>query len=255
MANAYKNIDDLIISYKSCTEPKRRNALHMRIMEAGMEIVKRIAVSTASFQNVCPVEDLIQVGALGLIKSIDFYKYNKNAKFSTYSIYFIKGEINHYLRDKVALIRTPRKVQELIFKIYNATRELKEKNNSEPNAKQIAEYINLPVKKVEELMKVEQYKSMISLDQTIFSDNEEVSLMDKIPSHDYQEFWSSYEDKIMLETSIKKLNPELREILELSFYEELSQREISEKLNISQMQVSRRLKKALHQMYEIMKRN
>ena len=125
----------------------------------------------------------------------------------------------------------------------------------EPTPQQIADFINVPVKKVEELMNVDSYKSMVSLDQTIFFDNEEVSLMDKIPSHDYQEFWSSYEDKIMLEDSIKKLPPDLREILELSFYEELSQREISQKMNISQMQVSRRLKKALNQMYELMKRN
>jgi len=93
------------------------------------------------------------------------------------------------------------------------------------------------------------------LDQYFKGEDEDFSLLDKIPAGDYQEFMNSYEDKIMLAEAIKKLSPDLRQIIELSYYEDLNQREISERINISQMQVSRRLKKALSKMYELIKNN
>lgn len=82
---------------------------------------------------------------------------------------------------------------------------------------------------------------------------DDLTLIDKIPSGDYQEFMNSYENKLMLAAAIKKLPKDLQQIVEMSYYEDLNQREISEKINISQMQVSRRLKKALSKMYEIIK--
>ena len=103
-------------------------------------------------------------------------------------------------------------------------------------------------------MEIELCKSTLSLDQTLTSsDDDDLTLIDKIPAGDYQEFLSSYENKIMLAAAIKKLPSELQQIIELSYYQDLNQREIAEKINISQMQVSRRLKKALSKMYEIIK--
>ena len=248
------NIDKLVVAYKQITDEKKKRSIHLRIVELGMELVKKVA-SPIAMQNLSPIEDLMQVGAVGLIKAIDFYTPNRNAKFLTYANYFIKGEIRHYIRDKAAIIKTPRKVQELLFKIYATQKELKEELKAEPTTKQISERINVPVEKIEDVMKIEQYKTMISLDQTISSDNEDVSLLDRIPAEDYQEFQDFYENKILIEDAIRRLPEELRKILTMSFFEELNQREISEKMNISQMQVSRRLKKALNRMYEIIMRN
>ena len=143
----------------------------------------------------------------------------------------------------------------MFFKIYNTQKALKEELGVEPTTKQISEKINVPVEKIEDVMKIEQYKTMISLDQTISTDNEDVSLLDRIPAEDYQEFQNFYENKLLIEDTIKRLPEELRKILTMSFFDELNQREIAEKMNISQMQVSRRLKKALNRMYEIIMRN
>ena len=104
-------------------------------------------------------------------------------------------------------------------------------------------------------MEIEYCKTTLSLDQYVTLEDEELSLLDKIPSGDYQELMNSNENKIMLAAAIKKLPEELRQILELSYYEDLNQREISERIGISQMQVSRRIKKALSKMYEIVKYN
>ena len=250
----YEELDSLLISFKNTTEEKKKRMLHLKIVEEAMDLVKKIA-NTIALQSGISNEDLIQVGSLGLIKAIDFYRLDMNTKFRTYATYFIKGEIKHYLRDKASLIKAPRELQELMFKINNARKKLSENGIEDPTNEQIADYLSLPVSKINEVTEIERCKSTLSLDQSLMQDDEDISLLDKIPANDYQEFLNSYENKIMLASTIQKLPPELREIIELSYYQDLNQREISERMNMTQMQVSRRLKKALSKMYEIIKNN
>ena len=249
-----EELDTLLISFKNTKDEKKKRMLHLKIVEEAMALVKKIA-NTIALQSGISNEDLIQVGSLGLIKAIEFYRLNMNTKFKTYATYFIKGEIKHYLRDKASIIKAPRELQELLFKINTARKKLSEAGNEDATPEQIAEYLELPVSKINEVIEIERCKSTLSLDQSFMQDDEDISLIDKIPANDYQEFMNSYENKIMLSSTIKKLPPELREIIELSYYQDLNQREISEKMNMSQMQVSRRLKKALSKMYELIKNN
>ena len=176
-----------------------------------------------------------------------------NTKFRTYATYFIKGEIKHYLRDKATIIKAPRELQELVFKITSTAKKLTEEGIEDPSAEDISKILGISATKVEEVLNIDKYKNALSLDQYLKGDDEDFSLLDKIPAGDYKEYMNSYENKIMLSSTIKKLPPELRQIIELSYYEDLNQREIAEKINISQMQVSRRLKKALNRMYELIK--
>jgi len=254
MSNTYEKLDNLILAYKECVEEKKKRMLHLKIVEEAMILVKKIA-GTISIQSGVSNEDLVQVGSLGLIKSIESYKPNQNTKFRTYATYFIKGEIKHYLRDKAAMIKAPRELQELVFKITTTIKKMNEDGIEEPSSEQVAEHLGISVDKVEEVLNIDKYKNALSLDQYFKGEDEDFSLLDKIPAGDYQEFMNSYEDKIMLAEAIKKLSPDLRQIIELSYYEDLNQREISERINISQMQVSRRLKKALSKMYELIKNN
>ncbi len=247
-------LDTLLISFKNTKDEKKKRMLHLKIVEESMNLVKKIA-NTIALQSGIPNEDLIQVGSLGLIKAIEFYKVDMNTKFKTYATYFIKGEIKHYLRDKASIIKAPRELQELLFKINSAKKKLNETGNEDPSPEQIAQYLDLPVAKINEVIEIERCKSTLSLDQSFLQEDEDISLLDKIPANDYQEFMNSYENKIMLASTIKRLPPDLREIIELSYYQDLNQREISEKMNMSQMQVSRRLKKALNKMYELIKNN
>lgn len=249
-----EELDALLISFKNSKDEKKKRMLHLKIVEESMDLVKKIA-NTIALQSGIPNEDLIQVGSLGLIKAIEFYKVDMNTKFKTYATYFIKGEIKHYLRDKASIIKAPRELQELLFKINSAKKKLNETGNEDPSPEQIAQYLDLPVAKINEVIEIERCKSTLSLDQSFLQEDEDISLLDKIPANDYQEFMNSYENKIMLASTIKRLPPDLREIIELSYYQDLNQREISEKMNMSQMQVSRRLKKALNKMYELIKNN
>lgn len=248
-----EDLDEQILIYKECKDEKKKRMLHINIVENGMYLVKKIA-GNISAQSGISNEDLVQVGSIGLIKAIEFFKPDKNTRFKTYASYFIRGEIKHYLRDKASIIKAPRELQELVFKISTAVKQLKEEGFEDPTEEQIAEAVGVSVKKIHEVMELELCKSTLSLDQAISSvDDDDLTLIDKIPSGDYQEFMNSYENKLMLAAAIKKLPKDLQEIVEMSYYQDLNQREISEKINISQMQVSRRLKKALSKMYEIIK--
>ena len=252
MNKTYEKLDDLIASFKACKDEKKKRMLHLKIVEDAMSLVKKIA-NTIAKQSGVSNEDLIQVGSLGLIKAIEAYKLNMNTRFRTYATYFIKGEIKHYLRDKAAMIKAPRELQELVFKISSAAKKLTEEGIEDPTADDIANVLNIPAGKVEEVLNIDKYKNALSLDQYFKGEDEDLPLLDRIPAGDYKEFMNSYEDKIMLSSTIKKLPAELRQIIELSYYEDLNQREIAERIHISQMQVSRRLKKALNRMYELIK--
>jgi len=244
-------INDWLVEYKNKTDEKKKIKFKSLIVDASMSLVKKIACSLAR-RATDPVDDLIQVGSVGLIKAIDFFDPTISTKFKTYASYLITGEIRHYLRDKASMIKAPREIQELAFRINTVIKQLSESGIDNPTNEQIAQAMSLPVKKINDVIEVDRRKSTISLDQT-FTNNEEdcFSLADKIPAGDYQEFLNSYEEKIMLTKAIKKLPPHLKEVIELSYYEDLNQREIADRLNVSQMQVSRRLKKALSEIYNI----
>lgn len=246
----FAQIHEWLITYKNSSEKKVKKELQNLIVVASMPFVKKIACGLAR-RATDPVDDLIQVGAVGLIKAIDLYNPEVGTKFKTYATYLITGEIRHYLRDKASMIKAPREIQELAFRINCVIKQLTEEGR-EPTSEQVAEVMSLPVNKVNDIIEVDRRKSTISLDQTFtFDDDDSVSLADKIPSGDYQEFLDAYEEKIMLSKAINRLKPKMKEVIELSYYEDLNQREISERLNISQMQVSRRLKQALEDMYNI----
>ena len=246
----FAQINEWLTTYKASDDKKVRKELQNLIVVAAMPFVKKVAGSLAR-RSTDPVDDLIQVGSLGLIKAIDLYRPEVGTKFKTYATYLITGEIRHYLRDKASMIKAPREIQELAFRINSLMKQLT-KEGLDPTPEAIAQVLSLPVKKVNDVIEVDRRKSTISLDQTFtFDDEDTTSLADKIPAGDYQEFLSTYEEKIMLSRAISQLKPKMREVIELSYYKDLNQREISEKLNISQMQVSRRLKQALSDMYEI----
>jgi len=249
----FAQIHEWLVTYKGSSDKKLKKQLQNLIVVASMPFVKKIACGLAR-RATDPVDDLIQVGAVGLIKAIDLYNPSIGTKFKTYATYLITGEIRHYLRDKASMIKAPREIQELAFRINCVIKELTE-DGQEPTSEQIAEAMSLPVTKINDIIEVDRRKSTISLDQTLsHEDDDTMSLADKIPSGDYQEFLNSYEEKIMLSNAISELKPKLKEVIELSYYEDLNQREISEKLEISQMQVSRRLKQALEDMYKIITR-
>jgi RNA polymerase sigma-B factor len=233
----------------------RDPALRDCIIQMALPLVKRIAYGLAR-RSTDPVEDLIQVGSIGLIKAVDQFKTDAGAKFQTYATHLITGEIRHYLRDKTAMIRAPRELQELSFRINRLVQNLTARLGREPTDNEIALELQIPVSRVSEAYEVDRRRTLISLDQSVSNDaGSEQSLIDTLVDGHYQNNQLAKEDRFMLDEAIKQLRDPLREVVQLTFYEDLSQTEVARRLGISQMQVSRRLRSATVELRELITQN
>ena len=247
-------INEWLQEYKNAENKELKMQLKNLIVIACLPLVKKIAHGLAR-RSTDPIDDLIQVGSVGLIKSIEFFNPKVSENFRVYASYMITGEIRHYLRDKVSMIKAPREIQELAYRIYQITQNLTEELERPPTDAEIAKKLELPVTKINDIIDVERRKQTISLDQIIpSSDDNYQALKDRIIDDKYQEYLHNREDRIMLKEAIEVLDEPLKEAIKLSYFEDLCQREIAEKVGISQMQVSRRLKKGLNQLFEIITR-
>ena len=245
-----EEINEWLYTYKYTTDNKTKKKMKELVVLACMPLVKKVARSLAR-RSTDPVEDITQVGSLGLVKAVDLYNPEISKNFKAYATYLITGEIRHYLRDRTTIIRAPREIKELSFRVHKLTLELTEKLGKTPTDKDIAEALQMPQAKVEECNNLDRRTTTISIDQIIGSDDNSMSLVEKIEDESQKQAFNSYDNRIILDEAIKKLEPLEQQLITLNYYEGLNQREISEKLGISQMQVSRKLKKALSKLFEI----
>ena len=189
------------------------------------------------------VDDLFQVGCIGLIKAIDNFDLSQNVRFSTYAVPMIIGEIRRYLRDNNS-IRVSRSLRDIAYRALQAREQLINKNSKEPTIYEIAEELNLP--KEEVVFALEAIQEPISLFEPIFHDSgDAIYVMDQVKDEKAEdEVWLS---QIALREAIEKLNNREKQILNLRFFEGKTQMEVAEEIGISQAQVSRLEKNALRQ--------
>ena len=246
-----EDIEIWLKEFKSTNDPKVKKQLKNLITLYYLPLVKKIAYGLAR-RNTDPIEDIIQVGSLGLIKAIDQFNNNYGASFKTYATYLITGEIRHYLRDKSAMIRAPRELHELCIRMNNLIEKLKIKLERTPSELEIANELEMPVHRISEIFEADRRKQLVSLDQLVFTNSEaEQSLVDRLVDDKYQVYQSLQEERMMLYDAVNVLPDNLKEIIRLSFFEDLNQSEIAQKIGISQMQVSRRIKKATFELFRI----
>ena len=187
-----------------------------------------------------PLDDLIQVGTIGLIKALDRFEIARGFEFSTFATPTIVGEIKRHFRDKTWAIRVPRRLQELGAAVNKANTELSQKLDRSPTTKEIAKHLGVTVDDVAEALEANSAYSTISLDAG--SDdaptigNSVGSLDDALEGVEYRE---------SLKPLLEKLDDREKRILQLRFFENLSQSQIATELGISQMHVSRILNKVL----------
>lgn len=166
----------------------------------------------------------------------------------------ITGEIRHYLRDKASMIKAPRAIQELAYRVHKLSAELADEIGENPTEMEIADKMDLPVQKVSEAIEVDRRKHPISLDQLAFTTEEEYSTWgDQIADLSYQNLQNFQEDRILLAESLKNLDKSYKDVIDMIYFQEMSQTQVAEKLGISQMQISRRIKKALHMLFEMIR--
>lgn len=240
----FEQVIDWLEEYQSITSEKKKNQLQNLIAIACMPLVKRVA-HTLARRSTDPVEDIIQVGSVGLIKAIRLYNSQISKNFKSYSTYLITGEIRHYLRDKASMIKAPRAIQELAYRVNKLTNEMIEELGEKPSDMEIAKKMDVPVEKIHDALAADRRKNTISLDQIAFQDDDTLSWDEKIADVNYENLDKIMEDRLLLTECLEKIPSELKQIVEMTYFKDLNQSEVANILGISQMQVSRKLKKAL----------
>ncbi len=190
------------------------------------------------------VDDLFQVGCIGLMKAIDNFDLGQNVKFSTYAVPMIIGEIRRYLRDNNA-IRVSRSLRDIAYKALLVRDKLIKENNKEPTVSQIAKELNIPREEV--VFALDAIQDPVSLFEPIYHDGgDAIYVMDQIS--DSKNSDDSWLENISIKEAMKKLNDREKLILNLRFFNGRTQMEVADEIGISQAQVSRLEKTALKHM-------
>ena len=190
------------------------------------------------------IDDLFQIGCIGLIKAIDNFDLSQNVRFSTYAVPMIIGEIRRYLRDNNP-IRVSRSLKDIAYKSLQVREKLIRNNSKEPTVSEIAKELDLDVESV--VMALDAIQDPISLFDPVYQDNgDAIFVMDQVQDKkDTDEHWLQ---EIALKEAIKKLNNREKLVLDLRFYKGRTQIEVADEIGISQAQVSRIEKNALKNM-------
>jgi RNA polymerase sporulation-specific sigma factor len=209
-----------------------------RFIEGNLRLVLSI-VQRFSSRGEC-MDDLFQVGCIGLIKSIDNFDLSLGLRFSTYGVPMILGEIRRYLRDN-NMVRVSRATRDLAYRALTVKEKLSAEKNREPTVVEIA--AELQVRKEDVVMALEAIVDPISLFEPVYSDgNDAIYVMDQVSDGRGGDDWL---DELLIKDAINQLPEREKNIIELRFLEGKTQMEVAEEVGISQAQVSRLEKGAM----------
>ena len=191
------------------------------------------------------LDDLFQIGCIGLIKAIDNFDMSQPVRFSTYAVPMIQGEIRRYLRD-FSSIRVSRSLKDIAYKAMQAKERLTNENSKEPTIEEIAKDLGMEKHKV--VLALEAIVDPVSLYEPVYNDGgDTIYVMDQIGDKSTDESWLG---EIVLKEAIKSLTAREKMILELRFFQGKTQVEVANEISISQAQVSRLEKGALSKIKE-----
>ena len=230
----------------------RKKGLIDQVVLAYMPLVEYIGRRLAFQKEDIP--DLVQVGSIGLLKSLENFLPEKNVTFSTFASSNVIGEMRHYLRDKVRIVKVPRKIHDNYSKISNFIKQYtQESNGVSPTVKTIAEHVDLSEEFILESLEAIAATKIVSLDKPLYEDS---------GSGDQQTLKDSLGvdmpiDQVLnsdaIKTALEQLTDRKKQIIIYRFYDGLTQTEISSKLNCSQMHVSRLISDALIDLRKLLK--
>jgi len=225
---------ELFIKYKKGDE-SAKEALINGNLKLVLSIVQR-------FSSRCEnMDDLFQVGCIGLVKSIDNFDLKHEVRFSTYAVPMIMGEIKRYLRDN-QVIRVSRHLKDLAYKAFKLKEEYVHKHHKEPTSAWLAQQLQVKEKDIVDAL--DSIQSVISIYEPVYnSDGDELYLLDQIK--DDKDEIALLENVLALRNSMKNLKAKEMDIIHKRYYEDKTQTEIAQELGISQAQVSRLEKNAI----------
>jgi RNA polymerase sigma-B factor len=256
-AKHFKGVEEkwLHRSLASLTEAEQRTCKE-DILDTMRPYVEDIVRSMAR-RDVDPVDDLVQVGCIGVLKALEQYNPAEFGSFKRYASFYISGEIRRYLRDQALMFKAPRSLQELYYRLNMSVHKFRVKEGRSPSDEELLAELHCAPEELDEVRTMEQRSDTLSL--------EEIMLPVASSSHGGVPQRNQYFEELMdlsergntfhrietglnLKDALGKLAPELRQAVEMRYFQDMPQRRIAEKSGVSQMQISRRLRKALQQL-------
>ena len=187
------------------------------------------------------MEDLFQIGSIGLLKAVDKFDPAFEVRFSTYAIPMILGELKRFFRDD-GMIKVSRSIKENQHRVYLAREKIEKELGREPSLKEIAEMLGMPPEEV--AMTLDSAAEVESLYRTVYqSEGTDISLIDKIPEKENAE--EHLLNRIFLEEILGKLESSDRKLIYMRYFQDMTQTQVAERLGVSQVQVSRMEKRIL----------
>jgi len=230
--------DALLAAFAERPDPQLREALVERYLPLARSIARRYAHGTE------PLDDLVQVASVGLLKALDRYNPDRGVAFSSYAVPTIAGELRRYFRDRTWAVRPPRGLQERALAVEKSTAELTNRLGRSPTVRQIGQALELEDEEVLEAMEALRAGHATSLSAPRGSDDEGDQTLGETLGSEEQGF-ALAEHRVVYEQLANTLTARERRVVELRFGEDLTQEEIGKRVGVSQMQVSRVLRQAL----------
>jgi RNA polymerase sigma-B factor len=226
-------------------DPRARECLVERYLPLARKLAARYRGRAGE-----PFDDLLQVASLGLLKAIDRFDPDRGTAFSTFAVPTILGELKRYFRDTGWSVHVPRGAQELALKVQEAERAISPRLGRSPTADELALYMEVSVEQVIDGLEAAAAHHATSLEEPHDElDGESQSLSDVLGDNDPR--FEQIDASLTIATAAQQLSEQERRVLELRFGGELTQSEIAKRIGVSQMQVSRILRRALTRLREL----
>jgi RNA polymerase sigma-B factor len=238
---------EILQAYRQEPTPQLRN----RLVKLNLGLVRKEAYH---WVNQCTegFEDLMQVGSIGLIRAIERFDMERGHAFSSFAVPYIRGEIQHYLRDKSPTLRVPRSWLTIYNQACKTIRNLRAELRREPSDAEIAKALDIPVIEWQEIKLACQNRAPISLDAPVGDSDDDSTLGDLMTDTKYRSFQLAQEDGMRLQQALDLLEDRTRQIVEFVFLKEFTHKEVAETLGISVVTVSRQVKKGIGLLKNIM---
>ena len=228
---------DLLILVRDSKDAAAREELITRYLPLVRALARRFASRGQ------PVEDLIQVGSIGLIKAVDRFDLDRGVELSTYATPTILGEIKRYFRDKGWAVKVPRSLQDLNVRLNRVMEALTVELHRSPTIAELAAAIGVSEEEVVEALESGRAYSSVSIFSGGPDDDESSSLLDSLGGE--EEAYEVFEQRRVLAPAMERLDPRERLILHLRFFEGMTQTQVAARIGISQMHVSRLIRKSI----------
>ncbi len=234
----------LFVRWQRHGDQRAREELAQRFLPLARKLARRYSGARE------PFDDLLQVASLGLVKAIDRFDPERGTAFSSFAVPTILGELKRYFRDLGWAVHVPRGAQELALKVEEAQQQLTARTGRPPSVPDLAEFLELSIEDVLDALETAGAHHCVSLDTPREdSEGDSGTLADAFGEQDPR--FEFVESTVSIAAAAKHLSARERRVLELRFVEDLTQTQIADVIGVSQMQVSRILRRALSQLRDL----